>query len=381
MTTSPGDYDLAVLGAGPAGLAAAGSAAQSGARVALLDAGDRVGGQYWRHREDDDGSGHHGWTMLLRWRNILPRLDFLARHAVWHVERIGPGFTVHTGRGPVRARALVIATGAYDRQVPFPGWTLPGVFTAGGVQSLLKGQGVRAGRRIVVAGSGPFLLPVATGLARAGAEVAGVFEAGSPAGFARSPRAVLGRPGKLVEGAGYLKTLARHRIPYRTRTAVVAAHGEGGVDSVTVASLDRQWRIVAGTERGIACDTVAVGYGFTPQLEIPLQLGCATRLGLDGSLIAVADGQQRATVPGVYLAGEVCGIGGAELSWWRVSWPAGTPPSPRSARCRTGRWWPGCCAAGGPLGPSLPRCTPCTRSGPGGRTGSNRRRWSAGARR
>jgi D-hydroxyproline dehydrogenase subunit alpha len=334
--TSPVEsaYDLVVLGAGPAGLAAAVTAARAGARVALVDAGDRVGGQYWRHREGDGGAGHHHWQTLVRLRDSLSQLDFLARHAVWHVERTGGGaaaptdaagpahgtsstaqpsntFTLHTNHGEVRARTLVIATGAYDRQLPFPGWTLPGVFTAGGAQALLKGHGVRAGSRVVVAGTGPFLLPVAAGLARAGAEVAGVFEAGSPAGFARSPLAVLG---KLAEGVGYLKTFARKRIPYRTRTAVVAAHGDQEVRSVTVASLENDWRIVAGSEREIACDTVAVGYGFTPQLEIPLQLGCETRLGADGSLIAVADHQQRATVPGVYLAGEVCGVGGAELS-------------------------------------------------------------------
>jgi NADPH-dependent 2,4-dienoyl-CoA reductase/sulfur reductase-like enzyme len=316
--TSPVEsaYDLAVLGAGPAGLAAAVTAARAGARVALVDAGDRVGGQYWRHREGDDGAGHHHWQTLVWLRDSLPQLDFLARHAVWHVERTGDGsgFTLHTNHGEVRARTLVVATGAYDRQLPFPGWTLPGVFTAGGAQALLKGHGVRAGSRVVVGGTGPFLLPVAAGLARAGAEVAGVFEAGSPAGFARSPLAVLGSPAKLAEGVGYLKTFAQKRIPYRTRTAVVAAHGDEEVRSVTVASLDRDWRIVAGSEREIACDTVAVGYGFTPQLEIPLQLGCETRLGADGSLIAVADHQQRATVPGVYLAGEVCGVGGAELS-------------------------------------------------------------------
>ncbi|WP_326834278.1 FAD/NAD(P)-binding oxidoreductase [Amycolatopsis rhabdoformis] len=314
MATSPADCDLAVLGAGPAGLAAAVAAAAGGARVALVDAGARVGGQFWRHREGDDGAVHHDWPTLVRLRSGLSRVDVRTRHSVWHVERTEAGFTVHTDRGALTCRALVIATGAYDRQLPFPGWTLPGVYTAGGAQALLKGQGVRAGNRVVVGGTGPFLLPVAAGLADAGAEVAGVFEAGSPAGFARSPLAVLANAGKLAEGAGYLKTLLRQRVPYRTRTAVVAAHGTDGVEGVTVASLDRQWRIVPGSAREIACDTVAVGYGFTPQLELPLQLGCETTLGADGGLVAVADDRQRATVPGVYLAGEVCGVGGSALS-------------------------------------------------------------------
>lgn len=311
MAISPADCDLAVLGAGPAGLAAAVAAANAGVRVSLVDAGPRVGGQFWRHRDGDGGAGHHDWRTLVRLRSGLSRVDLRTDHPVWHVERTDAGFTVHTGRGAFTCRAVVVATGAYDRQLPFPGWTLPGVYTAGGAQALLKGQGVRAGKRVVVGGTGPFLLPVAAGL---GAAVVAVAEAGSPAGFTRSPLAVAANAGKLAEGAGYLKTLLRHRIPYRTRTAVIAAHGTDRVEGVTLASLDREWRVVPGSSRELECDAVAVGYGFTPQLEIPLQLGCATTRGADGGLVAVADDQQRASAPGVYLAGEVCGVGGAALS-------------------------------------------------------------------
>jgi NADPH-dependent 2,4-dienoyl-CoA reductase/sulfur reductase-like enzyme len=292
--------DIAVLGAGPAGLAAAAAAHRAGARVTLVDSASRVGGQYWRHRAGDDG----------------PRtpVDFRPGHAIWHVERTADGFTTHTTAGEIRSATVIVATGAHDRVLPFPGWTLPGVFTAGGAQALLKGHGVLAGDRVVVAGTGPFLLPVATALAAAGARVPGVFEAGSPLRFARRPAAVLRNPARLAEAAGYLRALWRHRIPFHTRTTVVAAHGEDRVRAVTVAALDRAWRVVAGSEREVECDAVAVGYGFTPQLEIPLQLGCATHLGADGSLVATADDRQRASVPGVYLAGEVCGVGGAQLS-------------------------------------------------------------------
>ena len=286
MTTSPAD--LAVIGAGPAGLAAATAARRAGARVVVLDAAARPGGQYWRHRDGD---------------NPIParlRQDILPGHAVWHIE---PGFLVHTTAGAVRARTVVIATGAYDRQLPFPGWTLPGVFTAGGAQAMLKGHGVPVGERVVVAGTGPFLLPVAAGL---GTRVVGVFEAGSPLGFARHPLAIARNLGKLAEGAGYL------RVPLHTRTALLAAHGDDRVRAVTVAKLDRDGQ--PGAAREIECDAVAVGYGFTPQVELPLQLGCDTRLDADGSLVAVADEWQRASVPGVYLAGEVCGVGGAQLS-------------------------------------------------------------------
>lgn len=294
--------DIAVLGAGPAGLAAAVTAHRAGAHVTLVDSGPRIGGQYWRHRAGAEPNTHL----------IDTPLDFRSGHAIWHVERTRDGFVTHTSAGEIRSRTVIVATGAYDRQLPFPGWTLPGVFTAGGAQALLKGHGVVVGERVVVAGTGPFLLPVAAGLAEAGSRVLGVFEAGSPLGFARHPAAVVRNAGKLVEGAGYLRVLRRHGIPFRTRQTVVAAHGEDRVRTVTVATLNRDWRVVA--EREIECDAVAVGYGFTPQLEIPLQLGCDTHLDVDGSLVATADFWQRASVSGVYLAGEVCGVGGAQLS-------------------------------------------------------------------
>ncbi|MFD7101425.1 FAD-dependent oxidoreductase [Streptomyces celluloflavus] len=324
MTTSRADgpYDLAVLGAGPAGLAAAVTAAAAGARVALVDAGPRAGGQYWRHRPGDTGAAHHGWAAFQRLRHGLAvhagRLHHLPGHTVWHTGRTAGGFRTHTlhdgTEQVVESTAVVLATGAYDRQLPFPGWTLPGVFTAGGAQALLKGHGVVAGRRIAVAGTGPFLPAVAAGLAEAGARVVGVFEAGLPASCVRQPLTVAANPAKLAEGAGFLRTLLRHRVPYRTRTAVVAAHGEDEVTGVTVARVDARWRVAPGSERRLDCDTLAVGYGFTPQIEIPLQLGCATRRDIDGSLVATADARQRGSVPGVYLAGEVCGVGGAALS-------------------------------------------------------------------
>jgi thioredoxin reductase len=297
--------DITILGGGPAGLAAAAAAHRAGSRVTLVDSGTRVGGQYWRHREGAE------LPDLLRGLLDTP-LDFRPGHAVWHVERTGDGFTTHTSAGEIRSSTVIVATGAHDRQLPFPGWTLPGVFTAGGAQALLKEHGVVVGKRIVVAGTGPFLLPVAAGLAEAGAQVLGVFEAGSPLGFARHPAAVVRNAGKLAEGAAYLRTLRRHGVPFHTRQTVVAAHGEDQVSAVTVAKLDRRW--YEKSWREIECDAVAVGYGFTPQLEIPLQLGCDTHLDTDGSLVATADHAQRASVPGVYLAGEVCGVGGAQLS-------------------------------------------------------------------
>ncbi|MDX3232992.1 FAD/NAD(P)-binding oxidoreductase [Streptomyces sp. ME19-01-6] len=324
--------DVAVVGAGPAGMAAAVEAAAAGLTVALVDAGERPGGQYWRHGPHDgphaDGPspGQHGRRTFAALRAGLARTGTrtLFGHQVWLVRREADRFTLHLrpthdGRGPgtrtLTARSLILCPGAYDRQLPVPGWELPGVMAAGGVQALLKGSGTLAGRRAVVAGTGPFLLPVATGLAAAGAEVVMVCEANPLRGWLRDPGGALREPAKAVEGAQYAGLLARHGISYRTRTAVTEIRGEDRARSVRIAPLDRDGRPRSGVRIEVDADLVALGWGFTPSLELPLMVGARTRLDTDGSLVAVVDARQRAAdVPGVYLAGEATGVGGAALA-------------------------------------------------------------------
>ncbi|HET8680804.1 MAG TPA: FAD-dependent oxidoreductase [Micromonosporaceae bacterium] len=305
--------DVAVVGAGPAGLAAAATAAQAGLGVVLLDAAPRAGGQFWRHRAGDTGAGHRDWAVFAELRAGVERLvEHRRQTEVWFVE---PGFLLHASTGVVRADRLVLATGAYDRTLPFPGWDLPGVVTAGGAQALLKGSGVVVGERVVVAGAGPFLLPVAAGLLAAGTRVEGVYEAGDPRGYLGRRRPTLAAlAGRLPEAARYARVLARHRVPYHTRHTVVAARGGGSLSEVEVARVDVAGRVVPGSSRRIACDALAVGWGFTPSLELPLALGCATWVGHDGSLVVAVDPAGRTSVPGVYAAGEVTGVGGAELA-------------------------------------------------------------------
>ncbi len=293
-------YDVVVIGAGPAGLAAAAAAAECGRSVVVLDAAELPGGQFWRHRRGDGGEGHRDWATFSELRHKLSDVDYRPGSRVWFLE---PGVTAHLGGGArVSGEKLVLATGAYDRVTPFPGWDLPGVVTAGAAQALLKGQGVAIGRRVVVAGTGPFLLPVAAGLARAGVRVPAVVEAANPLGHLRAVPPM----GKLAEAASYLARLARHRIPYRTRQVVTEAHGQQRVTAVTVAGRSGQ--------RTIECDALAIGVGFTPQVELAIAAGCDTAVDSDGSLTVTVDRAQGTSVTGVYAAGEVTGIGGAELA-------------------------------------------------------------------
>ncbi|WP_049564177.1 NAD(P)/FAD-dependent oxidoreductase [Nonomuraea sp. SBT364] len=321
MTYDLMTYDLVVIGGGAAGVAGALSAAQRGLRVALIDSGARLGGQYFRHPAVPPHPATSGLDRFVRQtRALSERAELLLGHQVWSVSREpGGDLTVHcvttpgdgSGERPVevRGRRLLLATGAHDRPLPFPGWDLPGVLTAGGAQALLKGNGVVAGQRVVVAGTGPFLLPVAAGLAAAGARVLGVHEANGGLGLARHPVLALAKAG---EAASYALSLARHRVPYRPRTAVLAAHGGDRLEAVTVARLDRDWNVLS--TRRVACDTLATGYGFTPQTDLGVQLGCDTRRDADGSPVLAVDDRQRTGVPGVWAAGEPTGVGG-----WRLA--------------------------------------------------------------
>lgn len=337
-------FELAVVGAGPAGLSAAVAAAERGLMVALVDAAAQTGGQYWRHPDEQhlsafsrpESTGHHHWThyrdLRARLRRAVDggRLVHLAGRHVWRIDRIDSLLVLRTtpasdveragagvpeaGSRDVRAERVVLATGAYDRQLPVPGWTLPGVMAAGGVQALLKANQVAAGRRAVVAGTGPFLLSVAAGLADAGVEVVAVCDANALSRWAATPLRAIQEPGKLWEGLGYAATFLKRRIPLRTRSVVTSMTGSGRVSQVTIARVDAQGRIRQGTERVVEADLVALGWGFTPQLELAVGLGARTRVDVDSSLVAVADADQRSTSPGVYLAGEVTGIGGAVQS-------------------------------------------------------------------
>ena len=287
--------DVAVVGGGPAGIAAATRAAEHGRRVVLVDLGVRLGGQIWRHRDPATLS--------------QPARRWIARFARSGTEWLA-GATVVDGsaaeglrvaRGAhamtVDARAVVVATGARERFLPFPGWTLPGVMGVGGAQALLKGGLHVRGRRVVVSGSGPLLLPLAAAMARAGARVMAVCEQ-APLGRLAAFGALLARhPTKLLQGAAARAALGMR--PVRTGWWVARADGSARVERVTLTDGSRR--------SDVPCDLLCCSYGFVPNTELAQLLGCIVH---DGVVAVDALQRTQAGEGAVFCAGEPTGISG-----------------------------------------------------------------------
>jgi NADPH-dependent 2,4-dienoyl-CoA reductase/sulfur reductase-like enzyme len=286
------DFDVVVVGAGPAGLAAARRAAECGASVAMLDDNPSPGGQIWRASAGATAREAAGW-MVQTPEVICGARVFAAP---------GPGrIAVETldGEREVGYRSLVLATGARERFLPFPGWTLPNVMGAGGLQALAKSGLPVEGKRVVVAGSGPLLLAVAKYMRAHGAEVRLIAEQADQSALLRFGMQLAGHPGKLIQAARFRASLLGVR--YLTSCWPVAAQGSGELESVTLRSGGKTW-----TE---ACDYLACGFGLIPNTELAALFGCKS-----GDSGVAVDEYQQTSVAGVYAAGEVTGIGGLELS-------------------------------------------------------------------
>jgi NADPH-dependent 2,4-dienoyl-CoA reductase/sulfur reductase-like enzyme len=186
--------------------------------------------------------------------------------------------------------------------------------TPGGVQSLLKGHGVIAGKRVVVAGTGPFLLPVAAGVIKAGGEVVSVVEANKSRRWLTSFIVILENLSKLKEAFYYIKTISQGKVRAQFGYAVIAAHAadNGELESVDIAKIDRNFKIKK--VKNVKCDVAAIGWGFTPDTSLAGSLGCQQVVAKDECVVVWVDSNQQTNIPGIFAAGEITGIGGSDLS-------------------------------------------------------------------
>jgi len=314
--------DLVIVGGGPAGLSAAIEARRAGVKsVVVLDEGPAPGGQIFRrygpgfsvtdaHAAGEEFSEGHALIAEAR----ASGADIRSRTIVWGAWDKRLAFvTDEKTSGVIDARAIVVATGARDRAVAFPGWTLPGVITAGAAKTMVAIQRVLPGKRILMAGSGPLALAFSAQLRGYGANVVEVAEAApAPSLMALARLATAGMPKLLIDAARYRTQLMRERVPFNYGTVIVRADGEREVERAVLARVDRDWRVVPGTERTVDVDTVLLGYNLESNSEFARLLGCALRFDrTGGGWLPVKDANMRTSLPDVFAAGDGAGVGGS----------------------------------------------------------------------
>ena len=288
-------FDILVVGAGPAGIAAAVTAAAAGKRVGLVDDNPAAGGQIWRN-----GAAHQ--TAARVWLERLAA-SHVVRYQGWRIfDSSSRGVLRGEGKGGFREfvyNQLVMATGARERFLPFPGWTLPNVMGAGGLDAMVRGGLPIVGKRVIVAGTGPLLLAVAAHLTHRHAKIVAICEQAPLRRSVPFVASLLGEPAKAIQGIAYARSTFGSKI--YTSCWPIAASGQEKLETVTLQRGKRQWE-----ER---CDYLACGFHLVPNLELPALMGCDVQDGF-----VVVDRLQQTSIAGVFCAGEPTGIGGVERS-------------------------------------------------------------------
>jgi thioredoxin reductase len=293
--------DVAVVGAGPAGLFAAVEAAKAGAKTTLINEYIEPGGQLTKQIHKFFGSEEH--KAGIRGKDIAAKLfqeidelkvDKRMATVVWSIFHSNILGIAHDGKSEMlRAHKIILATGASENAFAFPGWTLPGVMGAGAAQTLINLQRVLPGKKVLMVGAGNVGLIIAYQLLQAGVEVVAVLDA-------------------LPYISGYSvhsAKIARAGIPIWTSHTLKKAHGRESVEGATVVKVDKKWRPVPGSEREVEVDTICIAVGLTPLAELAWLAKCMlTWVPALGGYVPLYDEKMETTIKGLYVAGDCAGI-------------------------------------------------------------------------
>ncbi len=297
------DVEIAVVGGGPAGLSAAISAASMGAKVTLFDRNDALGGQLTKQTHMFFGSKKQYASMrgIDICTLLQAELDQFADQVTVYRDATVIGLyedgvlTVERGDTYLkfRPKALIIATGASEKFLAFPGNDLPGICGAGAVQTLMNLYGVAPGKDVVMVGAGNIGLIVSYQLMQAGVRVRAIIDAAPRIG------------GYLVHAS----KMRRMGVPILTSHTVLSAHGQDALESVTIGKLDESWQPIPGTEQDIEADVLCISVGLTPLCELLWQIGCEMVFVPQlGGHVPVRDAWLSTTFPNLFVAGDVAGV-------------------------------------------------------------------------
>ncbi|HEX8165028.1 MAG TPA: FAD-dependent oxidoreductase [Beijerinckiaceae bacterium] len=309
------DPVVAIVGAGPAGVRAAETLARAGIKPILFDEAERPGGQIYRQPpKGAERAGIYGLEAKKAEAvhrvvsELGARVEYRPRTLVWNVFESRLDLLDANGYGEQRFDRLILATGAMDRALPFPGWTLPGVFTLGGAQIALKAQGVSIGRRVAFVGAGPLLPLVAHQYAKAGAELVAVLDATPFAAKIAQLPGMMAELGTLAKGLWYTARNRLHGLKVQYGVGAIRAEGTARVEALA-------WRDGAGRGHRVACDAVGASFGLRSETQLADLAGCAFAFDpVERQWRPERTPEGRSSVPGVYLAGDGARIGGADMA-------------------------------------------------------------------
>ena len=321
----PRTTELAIVGGGPAGLSAAAEAARAGVSSLVLDENASLGGQIFRQpllgskiiEEKKLGKELvEGKRVIEQLAEFKDKIDVWTGSLVWGYFNDNRLAVMRNGHlDLVKADQIVVATGAYDRPVPFPGWTLPGVFTAGCAQVMVKNQAVLPGARFLLAGTGPLQLALAHQLLENGAKLVAVVEAMSVIRLWRYLDRLLRQPGLLWDGFKFLATLKLHQVPFIQSHVILRASGSEEVEKATIAAVDKNSQPIPGTEQTFDVDAICVGYGLVPNTDLTRLCGCIHEyLPERGGWVPRCNENMESSVRGIFVAGDACGVAGFRVA-------------------------------------------------------------------
>ena len=294
-------YDLIIVGAGPSGLSAAIEAAKKGLKVVVFDENEKPGGQLFKQIHKFFGSKEHRAKIrgFVIGQQLLDEADELGVKVELNATVIGlyqdKEIVVRQQKEikHFKADAIIIATGAAENMVTFPGWTLPGVIGAGAAQTMMNLHGIRPGKKVLMLGSGNVGLVVSFQLIQCGCEVVGLVDA--------APR---------IGGYGvHAAKVARTGVPFYLSHTIVKAEGDDCVTGVTIAQVDSNFQFIPGTEKHFDVDTICLAVGLSPMSQLLKMAGCKMEDNPKrGGQVPICDEYGRTSLPGVFVAGDVSGI-------------------------------------------------------------------------
>ncbi|GAB6145309.1 FAD-dependent oxidoreductase [Desulfocicer niacini] len=331
-------YHVIIVGCGLAGMSAADTLAGQGLDILIIDENVHAGGQLirkvpkkasWFPRMEPDGMKKKGFSLAQRVKRLsretnipsgqgMERLIQAQVLGIFSENRLLiQTFSPDKGETMVNVQAdhLILATGARERYLPFKGWDLPGVISLGGAQILMKSHGVLPARETLIAGTSPLQMVLATELLANGGQVSGLLDENTlKKKLAFLPHIKNHWP-KLLEGGFHMGKMALTRTPMEQGVRIVEACGGERLESVVVAKTNFKGDVIRGTETTWPTRSLAMGYGFVPNIELPVQAGCNASYDKDkGGWVIQVDDHLETSVPSVYAAGEITGIAGAKKS-------------------------------------------------------------------